>query len=970
MDSWEVPSPALSQSLTAVTDSVSVAATSGGDDGVEGYGDLIELNPDDMYDSDEEDGRNQQSQLHSEKEQQQSITATATAATNKRRRGNYRCRRCGQPKKGHVCPYEDMDVFEGEDPLVHEVGAQAIGTVSSSSPVKRAASSVLPHLHMVDKVSRQALHLGKVLPPPLSVHGTGNGVILTPQHLHDRGTPSAAGRSRLHMGRLVPFSLFPSRGTVACEMSHSTKPVRKNLSSTCPRSRSASAPIGPKLDRRNSDGSMTGRATFCEEDPAEFDVPNNACTEDEHNGMHVAQWQGRAFAGGPHQTRRMTGPFFVGRGGASLRTVCRGSYERDERVLLAGGGVDREPYRNRKRKILEVNEDDDEDEDEDDGAGWSDEATLAPSYAYQPFIVHGPPRAKKKVVRRRHPSSVVSSPSGEADGLAGALADELEAPFGSPVLSTRGEMSAPSVGNSSLSGSEVPSSSRPGVAPRSALGSACNPDERQSQDVCMLHILSKLAPQDLLAASACCRRWRRLAAEIWSNVEEMCFLLGDRKPPLIYVPFMLRKCPHLIRTTLKVLKPIDDELLQKISELRPSFQSLVIQVAPDVECQVTGSGISSFLSSCQSLQKLEVERCSLLTSLAATSSSLRSLSLSSCSELASLQLDCPCLEELCLDLLRPDSPRSVRRASSAMLLSSSDQEGEETRVHNLISHISSHRQSLVSLRISSSALTDPLLKELFSAQWNCLQTLSFTFAPSITDASVKHIAKQCRHLTSIDLSGCRSLTDMALFHLSSGAVPTLQRVQVAGCPQISTVAIEKLVACLPELQLLDCSGSLVIRSRVSEAQESQDTESTTQRRMLQGPTSPGSHAGKEDSIGSAETRESAVEKENSIENWLRSANGSSEGGVGGQHTESGVLRLQHPKVVHVSLWGCTAIQGIEVDCPQLEDLNMNSCCNLSPARIFLHCPQLQRLHVARCLPDVVRHLRQQQDFFRRRLDVR
>ncbi|EQC32359.1 hypothetical protein SDRG_10106 [Saprolegnia diclina VS20] len=30
----------------------------------------------------------------------------ATAETDKRNRGNYRCSRCGEPKKGHVCPYQ------------------------------------------------------------------------------------------------------------------------------------------------------------------------------------------------------------------------------------------------------------------------------------------------------------------------------------------------------------------------------------------------------------------------------------------------------------------------------------------------------------------------------------------------------------------------------------------------------------------------------------------------------------------------------------------------------------------------------------------------------------------------------------------------------------------------------------------------------------------------------------------------
>lgn len=42
----------------------------------------------------------------------------ALEAARKKARGNYRCSKCGQPKKGHVCPYQPRykrrDVEPGE----------------------------------------------------------------------------------------------------------------------------------------------------------------------------------------------------------------------------------------------------------------------------------------------------------------------------------------------------------------------------------------------------------------------------------------------------------------------------------------------------------------------------------------------------------------------------------------------------------------------------------------------------------------------------------------------------------------------------------------------------------------------------------------------------------------------------------------------------------------------------------------
>ena len=52
--------------------------------------------------------------------------AATTAASRRRNRSNYRCSKCGQPKRGHVCPYQPRIVrAEGEHaPDTRTIGCQ------------------------------------------------------------------------------------------------------------------------------------------------------------------------------------------------------------------------------------------------------------------------------------------------------------------------------------------------------------------------------------------------------------------------------------------------------------------------------------------------------------------------------------------------------------------------------------------------------------------------------------------------------------------------------------------------------------------------------------------------------------------------------------------------------------------------------------------------------------------------------
>jgi len=71
------------------------------------------------------------------------------------------------------------------------------------------------------------------------------------------------------------------------------------------------------------------------------------------------------------------------------------------------------------------------------------------------------------------------------------------------------------------------------------------------------------------------------------------------------------------------------------------------------------------------------------------------------------------------------------------------------------------------------------------------------------------------------------------------------------------------------------------------------------------------------------------------------------------------LIIKHCNLKKLSLWGCSAIDALYVNCPQLNDLNLNSCTNLHPERLLLQCPNLKNVHAAGCQDMLIGAIRNQ-----------
>ncbi|KAG6670737.1 hypothetical protein I3843_Q041100 [Carya illinoinensis] len=66
------------------------------------------------------------------------------------------------------------------------------------------------------------------------------------------------------------------------------------------------------------------------------------------------------------------------------------------------------------------------------------------------------------------------------------------------------------------------------------------------------------------------------------------------------------------------------------------------------------------------------------------------------------------------------------------------------------------------------------------------------------------------------------------------------------------------------------------------------------------------------------------------------------------NSENSKLIIKHNRLKKLSLWGCSGLDALYLNCPELNDLNLNSCKNLHAERLLLQCPNLESVHASGC----------------------
>ncbi|KAI7726649.1 hypothetical protein M8C21_006117 [Ambrosia artemisiifolia] len=232
-------------------------------------------------------------------------------------------------------------------------------------------------------------------------------------------------------------------------------------------------------------------------------------------------------------------------------------------------------------------------------------------------------------------------------------------------------------------------------------------------------------------------------------------------------------------------------------------------------------------------------------------------------------------------------------------LNFSRQENDSTDLTSMMDSLGRSCPKLKNIHIASLHLSHSVVLSLTAAQLRELRMLSLVLGSELTDASVVAISKCYSSLELLDLSGS-SISDSGLGMICNVFPDTLTRLLVALCPNITSSGIQFATAQLPLLELMDC-GMTICESDAQYPTSEEKGDSELQ-------ISPNSKA----------------------------------------HLTYQKLFIKHARLKKLSLWGCSSLDSLYLSCPNLSDLNLNSCKNLIPEKLVLQCPMVESVHAIGC----------------------
>ncbi|KAA8543317.1 hypothetical protein F0562_021188 [Nyssa sinensis] len=237
-------------------------------------------------------------------------------------------------------------------------------------------------------------------------------------------------------------------------------------------------------------------------------------------------------------------------------------------------------------------------------------------------------------------------------------------------------------------------------------------------------------------------------------------------------------------------------------------------------------------------------------------------------------------------------------------------ENDSTDLTAMVDGLGRSCPRLQNIHIASVRLSHTVVLALTAANLRGLRMLSLVLGSEITDASVAAIATSYSNLELLDLSGS-SISDSGIGMICNVFTETLSRLLLALCPNISSSGIQFATAQLPILELMDCGMTICDPSSpIPTPEESNDYE------------------------------------------FQKTPNGK-------LHHIYQKLIIKHGRLKKLSLWGCSGLDALYLNCPELNDLNLNSCSNLHPERLLLQCPNLESVHASGCQDVLVETIQNQ-----------
>ncbi|XP_068635113.1 F-box/LRR-repeat protein 17-like [Aristolochia californica] len=346
-------------------------------------------------------------------------------------------------------------------------------------------------------------------------------------------------------------------------------------------------------------------------------------------------------------------------------------------------------------------------------------------------------------------------------------------------------------------------------------------------------------------------------------------------------------------------------LLQKCTGLL----SLTLRMESDLDATL----LACIAFSCPNLESLEIRTAENavnwisgdeLGRFVAEKRCLSTLKIEGCTNLGFLNICSSSLSTLWLSDLQSISRTAINCPKLKELsLEFSCLENDSTDLVMMVNSFGRTCPRLRNMHIASVRLSHDVVLSLAQTNLRDLRMLSLVLGTEITDASVAAIASSYTNLELLDLSGS-SVSDSGIGMICNVFPQTLSRLSLAHCPNITSSGIQFATAQLPYLQLIDCGMTI---------SDPSGEDLTTEQ----------------DSCSSEPSYEERVPKVK-------------------HHPMYQKLIIKHGRLRKLSLWGCSGLDALCLNCPELNDLNLNSCTNLHPARLLLQCPSLENVYAVGC----------------------
>ncbi|KAL8142588.1 hypothetical protein V2J09_015620 [Rumex salicifolius] len=288
------------------------------------------------------------------------------------------------------------------------------------------------------------------------------------------------------------------------------------------------------------------------------------------------------------------------------------------------------------------------------------------------------------------------------------------------------------------------------------------------------------------------------------------------------------------------------------------------------------------------------------------------LKMEGCSNLGAIVISSSSLSTLWLSDLRSLSKTVFNCPNlSEVSLVFSHQENDTMNLTSIMDNLGRCCPRLKNIHVASTRLSHTAVLALTAANLRSLRMLSLVMGAGITDASVAAITSRFSELELLDLSGS-SISDSGIGMICNVYPQTLSRLLLALCPNVSSNGIQFATAQLPLLELVDCGMTIC------------DPDTEPLQEQLTG-----------------------VEHQSSSQAKL--------------HLMRQKLIIKHNRLKKLSLWGCSGLDALYLNCPELGELNMNSCTNLHPDKLLIQCPNVESVHAFGCHSSLIQAIESQVD---------